>query len=809
MGAFLADVRHAGRLLRRSPWYASTVCGVLAVGIALTTVAFAVVDGVLFKPLPFARSQDLYVLHADATSAPRLEPPAVSFHHATVWRDSAPEAAFTVVSHDPQAGVASIDERFFDVVGMRPVLGGFHADDFDWLETSLATGTRVRPVLISHQRWVHEFGADPAVVGRTIIHTSRLDFRSGFRVAGILPADFVFPLDVGEKPPTEISPVLRSERTSAVRRLHVIARVSATEASALPERLTAAMRARPEPPPSGHYPAEVRQYKPFDRVRLTPLTDHLARHIRPAFGLVFAGAGVLLLLACVNVAGLVAARNVERRRDIAVRRALGASTWTLTRGLFVEVLLLAAVATGVALLVARPMLLWTLEMLPASVPLLKAPAVDIRVFGVASAVMLLTAVAVAAWPARVASGVGIDVTVGRVDAGVTAATRRTSLPLVALQIALGFVLLTAGALTVSSLARAWRNDAGFHRNRMILVEAYVAQAKTRDEITANLTGISPLLESVDGVGHVAISTVGPFFARRGIPWSTVVPEGWQGKAEGIQSRQVSANFFDVMGLRLVDGRLPASTEWTPHAGAVVSERAARLFWPGQSPVGRVLINQSGRERGQRIPVIGVVADARFNALDESPIGDIYLAGAIEPGRYGAYFHVGTTRDAEDVLPQVQAALAGRGLFFEQVATHEDALFASVRHRALPAWLFGSLGLAALVIVGAGVLGLLAMTAAQRTREIGIRIALGATRERVVGMLVREQLVAVAIGLSVGALVSAWAVRLLESQLYGVSAYDPRVWTFAALVMLGVACAGTLMPSLRASRTDPVRALRSE
>ena len=797
------------RVLRQSPWYAAAIVGVLAVGIALTTVAFAVVDGVLFKPLPFDRSHDLYLLHADSASTPRLEPPAVSLHHATVWRQAAPELAFTLISHDQRTGVAGIDERFFDVVGLRPVLGGFTADDFDWLEASQTTGRRIRPLLISYERWLREHGGDPSVIGRTFVHADRPGFTSGFRLAGVLPPGFVFPLDVGGKPPEELSPLLRSDRNSPVRMLHVIARVVPGDAPRVGDRLTVAMRAHPEPRPTGHYPAEVRQYAPFDRVRLTPLNDHLARHVRPAFGLVFAGAGVLLLLACVNVAGLVAARNVERQRDLAVRRALGAGTWTLVRGLFVEILMLTGIATAVALLVAKPTLLWTLDMLPESVPLLKSPAVDGRVFAAASLITLVTAIAVATWPARFATKVGVGVTLSRLDRGATPATRRRSLPLVAIQVALGFVLLSAGALTVASLARAWRNETGFHRDRMILLETYVAQAASDQAITENLTGIPPLLESVDGVSAVAISSIGPLFARRGVPGSAVLPDGWRGKAEGIQSRMVTANFFDVMGLRLVDGRLPTGGEWSEFAGAVVSERAAKVFWPGQSPLGRILVNQGGRAPGQRIPVVAVVADTRFAALDEAPYGDIYLPQPIGRGVYGVYFHVRTTRRAADVLPRVQAALSGRGLSFEQSWTHEDALFASLRHRALPAWLFGWLGLGALVIVGAGVLGLVAMTAAQRTREIGIRIALGATRERVVRMLFREQLVAVAIGLLAGTLVSAWAVRYLESQLYGVGAYDAAVWILAALLLLSVAAAGTLVPALRASRTDPVHALRAE
>ena len=809
MGAFTSDVRQAARLWRRSPWYAAAVVGVLSIGIALTTVAFAVVDGVLFKPLPFPRSHELYLVHADAATTPRPEPPPVSFHYAGAWREGAPDLAFTVIAHDPRFGDASIDERFFEVFGTRPLMGGFSPEDFDWFETSERAGKLILPLLISYRRWVDEYGGDPSVVGRTFITADRPGFTAGIRVAGVLPPDFVFPLDIGGPQPQSVAPIRRVDRTGPTRSFFVVARVPPAKLGNLADQLTATMRARPEPPLSGHVPAELRQRTAFDRVRLVPLDEHLARHVRPAFGLVFAGAGVLLLLACVNVAGLVAARNIERQHDLAVRRALGASTWSLVRGLLVEVLALAAIAATLGLLVARPMLVWTVEMLPRSVMLLKDPALDGRVFAAASLIALMTTLAIAVWPARLAARVGVGTAVGRADSGATRPTRRKSLPVVAAQVALGFVLLTAGALTVSSLARAWRNDAGFHRDRMILLETYVRQAASDEEITAKLTGIPPVLELLDEVDAVATSTIGPLFARRATPWSSVVPDGWKGDAEGIMSRQASANFFDVMGLRLVDGRLPSAAEWSSHAGAIVSERAARVFWPGQSAVGRILINRTGRMRGQRIPVIGVVGDTRFVALDESPFGDIYLPDPIGPGRYGVFFHVRTTGPAAAALPVVLAALSGRGLSFEQASTHEEALFASVRHRALPAWLFGSLGLGALIVVGAGVLGLLAMTAAQRTRELGIRVALGATRARVVRMLLREQLVAVMTGIAAGALISAWTVRYLESQLYAVDAYDPSIWMLVALILVAVATLGTLFPSLRAASVDPVRALRAE
>ena len=578
MAAFLTDLRHASHAWRQSPWYVATVVGVLAVGIALTTVTFAVVDGVLFKPLPFPDSNELYLLHADVGTAPRMQPPPVSWRDANAWLEAVPDLRVTMVRNDPRSGDAAIDERFFDVVGIRPLAGGFSEADFDWFaEVERTQGRRrIRPVLISYRTWMEEYGGDWSVIGQTVIVADRGGSVFGKRIAGILPRDFVFPIDAGATQPRELAPIPAGDRDNARRDFHAIARVSPADAIAFPERLTAAARALPEAAEArGHAPAERMQRLPFDRVELVPLDEHLARHIRPAFALVFAGAGLLLLLACVNVASLVAARSVERRRDIAVRRALGAGTWPLVRGLLAETLLLATVATGIALLLSRPLLLWTVALLPRTVSLLKEPGIDARVFAIAALLSLLTAGMTAMWPARAAARIGVTTTLARLDGGATRRVRRTTVPLVAAQVAMGFVLLTAGALTVSSLARAWRNDAGYQRERMILLEAYVMQGASEKEVLEQFSAIPSLLSQVDGVDRVAVSTVNRFFAQPSVAWSDLSPEGWRGPVEGVRSRAVSANFFEVMGLRLVGGRWPSDAEWRGTSAAIVSESAAR------------------------------------------------------------------------------------------------------------------------------------------------------------------------------------------------------------------------------------------
>jgi hypothetical protein len=455
-------------------------------------------------------------------------------------------------------------------------------------------------------------------------------------------------------------------------------------------------------------------------------------------------------------------------------------------------------------------MLWTVALLPASIALLKEPAIDYRVLAAVAAFAIVSMVLVTAWPAHVAMRAsGLSSLGGTM--GLTRRARPSSALLVGSQVALGFLLLTAGGLAVRSVAEAYRNDTGFRRERLLLLEVFVTESSGRYGPIEKLRSVPDVLRQVPAVDRIAVSAISPYFSRRVNQWTRVKPQGWATAPDGVVSRTVSAEFFEVLGIQLVDGRWPEPGEWTADRPvALVSETAARMLWPNGTALGRTLVPASPQEEPASHTVIGIVADARFVGLDVDPLGDIYLPDPLaETGRYGAFFHVRTRGPAADALPVILSALGGRGLRIDTASTHEDALFASVKHRILPAWLFGTLGLGALAILAAGVLGLLAMSAAQRTRELGIRIALGATPGRVIRMLVGEQLAAVAAGLVLGALVSAWGVRLLEAHLYRVRPYDPSVWTMVAVTLTAVAVIGSLIPSTRASRVDPVQALRTE
>jgi putative ABC transport system permease protein len=527
---------------------------------------------------------------------------------------------------------------------------------------------------------------------------------------------------------------------------------------------------------------------------------------------VMSAAALLLLLACVNLAGLAAAKSVDRQRDLAVRRALGATSWAITRGLLAEVGMLSAIATLLALALANPLLAWTIEMLPATVSTITTPAIDIRVFAGAALIGITAAALVTAWPALVA--VRLSRATGPMQLGRTATRmqRRSGRLIVITQSAVGFVLLTAGGLAVVSLANAWRNDVGYRRGQLVMIEAFVRTYTTAADRLEQLQRAQDALRRIPGVNRISATSL-PILKPGAIsPRSDYVPVNWTNPFPGVDSRRVEADFFDITGLRLIAGERPSASTWTADRPiAIVSQHAARLMWPGRSAIGQTLRWAYQRE-GQPVRewhVVGVVADARYRAVDQEVVGDIYVPGAIGPNTTGSFFIASTTGSADAVASRLRDTATRLGMNVERTMTIDDALWVSVRHRVLPAWLFGSLGFAGLLVVAAGVLGLLAMTAAQRTREIAVRRALGATPRNVVGLLAREQVLAAAGGVAVGAAINLVTVRYLESQLYGVRAYDPLVWGSVGLLLLSVSLLGTLFPATRAARVDPAATLRAD
>lgn len=820
----IGDARLAVRSLGRSPWYAGSTVIVLGAGLALFAVVFAVVDGVLFKPLPYPGADRLFVIDARVTSQPSARLAPVSQVEIDMWTSAAPDLKMTTVGatagpFNRRNGVdqlmQTVDEHFFEVIGVHPEFGTFLPEDFDWRERAVrASGPSPKemywPVVISHSLWRRDFGADPSIVGRRITVSEREGGTFGHIVRGVLPADFVFPLDLGGRQPDVLYPEgLSLERRLADtrRNLYVLARVGGdTHAPALETRLREVTQRESRLRPStDNAPHGAVAQQPFDALTLVPVGAHLGAAARPALRLIAGGAGLLLLIICLNVTGLTAVRGVDRAPDFAMRRALGASSWRLARMVGIEVLIVVVGGVMLGLGLAGPLLDITVSLLPASLVLLKAPAIDIRVFFAVAITSIGCVGLVALFPAVRASRFGIAATSGASSNRNSPVVRRGGLILIGAQAALGFILVTGGALTITSLALAWKANAGYDANRTVLLEAYITSYANRQDSIDKLSTARTRLLQVPGVTGLAASNIHMFTAMFPAVWAPVGAR----PVEGTTDHRVEQTFFEVMGFHVAEGRLPAKDEWAPNSPyAVISETAARLWWPGEaSVVGRRIASTRQRSNPERT-VVAVVNDARYESLDRQPLGSVYLPIDFTQ-QSGAVFTVRTAGDPANVLPGLLAVARDLGLRLERAVPLDEALFIATIHRALPAWLFGSLGAVGLVVLAVGTFGLLAMAAAQRTRELVIRVALGASSTNVISLLVRDQLSAVVIGLGAGAIVSYWTVALLESQLYQVSPFSPGVWLSSAATLLTVAVSATLIPSTRRSRINPADALRAE
>lgn len=815
------ELRHALRAVRRAPWYATAVVGVLALGMVLATTVFAVVDGVLFKPLPFPRSTELVSISAGfrGVQGPSGMRPFVSVTDVAAWREAMPDVKFTIFrtsssarleeTNDVPLGVAEVEPDFFDVIGVQPLMGGFSPDHFQ-------EQSNVGATIISYQLWQTRFGGAPDIVGSRVVRGT-----ASMEIVGVLPPGFVFPARQNAQ---VLMPLRFSERERTgprARGFELLARIPiASTPDTTQERIEAAMavvaRTFPSLPPlpPGRQYANPQVLGPFNLAAVSPLDDWLSSRSRSLFLAVFAAAAALVLLGCVNVSGLMAARSLDRRQEIDLRRALGARAEHIAALVLAEAGLLAAAGMLVGVALAIPALRIALAVMPTDLALLKVPAIDWRVVLFAAGVTTISVAGVSIWPIRRGlRTTGASTLAGglRSVPGVRSAGRFV---VVSSQVAIGLTLTLGGALLVDSLVRLHREDIGIDPRHVFAVEVRIplAAANARPGGAEGiLTRVLQSVRSIPGV-TVAGATDAPLLLNT--MWSDL---GWKPPAGAkpagyVNEHGITSGFFDVVRPRLLAGRLPSGEELD--AGGlvvVVSQSIAKAYWPSQPAVGQTLEYSADDGRRLGFQVVGVVADARYMGWDEDRFSQIYAPLLALRRKSGSPSILMRTDNSGRVLALMEPVMRAEGADVRAIRAMAltTMLAETVRPRRFQSWLFGSFAAAALTIVGAGVLGLTAMTAARRTREIGLRMALGATRDGVVRLFVREQLTAVVTGIVVGAVVSAWAAKFLQAYLYRLTPYDPRVWIIAIVLVAVTATAGTMMPALRAGRIDPATALRSE
>lgn len=803
METLLRDLRHAWRSAAGAPGYTALAALTLALGIGAATVVFALTDAVLLRPFPFAQPERLVAVWGESPDAghARVE---VSVRDAEDWRAgnrvfselallAASDGHLSLEGKDGAVPVRFrfVSAGFFDVLGARPALGrAFQPGD-----------ERRFSLVISDKLWRERLGGDPAVVGRVI----RMDSEPA-TILGVMPPEFRFPHTADAW--GLFSPVSQEERS--LRIFHGLARlrpgVTLSKAQEGMTELSGSLR-RSKP----------LQYRDF-RASVRPLVDDLLGDTRAALRLLLGAVELLLLAAAADAAGLTLTRADERRKEIAVRTALGAGRPRLLRQFLLESFLLAAPAALLGLLMARGGLALLVALGPRDIPRLDQAAVDGRAVLFALLVALASMLLLALMPTLQVPH--SDLAAALKEGSHTSASRRASRVrrlLVISEVSLALVLLIGAGLMARSFARLRSTDLGFDPKGLLTFRVSLDNARqtTPEAQAAWFRAAVDRLGTVPGVESAAAVLLRPLAAPIGWEYHFTV-EGQTGE-EQIRNpisnhERVSPGYFATLGIPILEGR---DFTWRDGPGAprvaIVSRAMAERYWPEGNALGKRLHWASPDTDWPWLTIVGIAGDARYLSLD-TPRFDIYVPFQQEP-HWSMDLVLRTRGRPLDLEEPARAALAEldptRPLL--DVTTMDAALFHSVARPRLRAVALAAFAAIALLFAAVGLYGLISWSVSQRRHEIGVRLALGANRGHVLRLVLRQGLGLILAGLALG-LVTALAVLstgLVDGLLHGIRPLDVVTFTTVPLVLLAAGLAASLSPALHATEVEPRQALRGD
>ncbi|HLU38256.1 MAG TPA: ABC transporter permease [Planctomycetota bacterium] len=820
MDTLLRDLRYGARVLLRSPGFTLAAVLTLALGIGANTTIFSLVNAVLLRPPPHVQEPERLVsVYTSDFSGPRLRASSYPDYLEIRALDDVFEG---VIAYTPRAlslndGTGSevvfgemVTGNYFDVLGIQAAHGRTFLP-----EESATRGTHAVAV-ISHGLWQSRFGGDPQVVGGTV----RLNGYP-FTVIGVAPAGFQGSLR-GLRSDVWVTWMMNRQLGAGGldidrrgdRGLLVTARLrpgaTIEQARARLDLLALALRAA--------YPDAWTDIRGRGRL-LTALPERDARlfpmvrgPVLGLMGLLMAVVALVLLIGCANVANLLLARAAGRRREVAARLALGAGRWRLVRQLLTESVLLAALGGAAGVFLA----LWATDLLMRFDPPLPVPVdldlgIDGTVLGFGLAVTMLTGIVFGLVPALRATRLDLVSALKNEQPAAGRGLRRIALrdALVVGQIAACVVLLAVAGLFVRGLQHAHTADPGFDTSNMLLLDLPVA-IQGYDEARARgfYDQLAARLEALPGVRAVTLADNVPLGLDRQRRFIAV--EGYEprpGEDMEFDFNIVGVRYFETMGIPLVRGRASTAED---RAGSlpvvVVNETFARRFWPGEDALGKRI-----RYDGERFAeVVGVARDGKYRSLTEEPRPYVWIPFA-QQYRADMTVHIRTAGDPLALAAAVRAQV--RALDPDLPITGLKALEEHFGLALLPqragASLLGSFGVLGLLLAAVGLYGVVAYGVGQRTREIGIRMALGARTDDVTRLVVRQGAALGATGLAIGVALAAGAARLITGLLYGVRPLDPVTFAAVALVLGGTVLAASWLPARRAARVDPMAALRGE
>ncbi|HKG96141.1 MAG TPA: ABC transporter permease [Gemmatimonadaceae bacterium] len=804
MDALLRDLKHAFRSLSRAPGFAAAAVVTLALGIGANTAIYSVVDAVLLKPLPYAdpgRLVMVYERNLDRQNDRNVVSPGNFLDwraQSRVFEDMAGyliwRTNLTGLGEPEEVPIQLTTASFFPVLGVKPAIGRAYTAQED-----APGGENV--VVLGHGFWQRHFAGDPGVLGKKITLGGR-----PATVIGVMPAGFTFGRSTAELwAPFGLDPSLDYRKITG-RYMEVVARLKpgVTPGQAHAEMKALAARLEQQFPDfNAHWSANV-----------VPLEEQVVGGIRRAL-LVLAGVvGFVLLIACANVANLMLARAAARQREIAVRTALGASAWRVVRQMLTESVVLSIAGGALGLVLA----LWGTSALvaaaPAALPRVQEVTVDARVLAFTVAVSLAAGVLFGLVPAWQATRASMHATLKEGARGSSAGGGRTRGALVISQVALSLVLLVGAGLMIKSFARLTAVSPGFDPERVLTARLSLPRSKYRTP-ESQVQFFDRVLERVRALPDVQAASAINWLPFAGLGsatnyWVAERPVPPSGEHPTADIRGVDPQYFQTMKIKVLQGEPLTERETRDVRKAVViNETLARTVFPNESPLGRhIMMPWDDTLNGE---IVGVVADARHAGLDSVVNPMIYWAQAQFPS--SSMTLVVRSRSADPMRLASAVTREVRALDPElpvaDVKAMDDYLGASVARRRFSVTLLALFAGVALVLAAVGLYGVIAYGVAMRTREIGVRIALGARRPDVLRLVIREGMGLVLAGVAAGVLGALFLTRVLANLLYGVSATDPATFVSIAALLSAVALVAAYIPARRAAAVDPMVALREE
>ncbi len=797
METFLHDLRFGGRLLIKKPAFTAIAVITLALGIGANTAIFSVVNSVLLRPLPYPTPERLVTMRSNQ-SVPDLEDIRSRCQSFEYFGGAVMQPQDYTGDGEPlQVQASLINADLFKALGAKAAIGRTISDEEDRFGADPA-------VVLAHGFWQRTFGGDANIIGKTIQLSGKT-----YTVIGVMPADFIMPTEVPDvwASVRVVNPIAAQFRGVHFLRTYIRLKPGVSLSQALGEMEGIDQWL------SQQYPEENKGR----RTVLLSLHERVVANTRSALLILLGAVGLVLLIACANFANLLLARAAGRRREIVIRAALGAGRWRLIRQMLTESTLLSVLGGAGGLLLAT----WGVDLLtalkPANLPRLSSIGIDVWVLAFTLGVSILTGIVFGLVPALSASKLDVNEALkegGRASTGGIGRHRVRSL-LVVSEIALALVLLIGAGLLIKSIWKLRTIDPGFNPENLLTMRIELPESRYK-EIPKQIQFRERALEAVNAIPGAQAAMISELPMTENLMHNFVIdgrPPLAPGEEPELETRTVAGDYFRTMGIPVLQGRdFTAQDRADAPPVGLVNDSFVREYFPNENPIGGRIAWARGNPR-RWMTIIGVVGDVKHYGLNLPELPAFYNSyeQQDQPWKRWTYLAVRADGNTGALAGQVKNQIwsVDKQIPVTKLRTMTDVMAASLAAQRFNMTLMGIFAAVALVLAAIGIYGVVSYSVTQRTHEIGIRMALGAETGDVLRIVLRQGLQLAGIGVALGIGAAFALTRVMSSLLFGVSATDPVIFAGISIILTGVALGATFIPARRATKVDPMIALRYE